>query len=357
MAISKRKVRVRAPGRVNLIGGHTDYTGGWVLPVAIDREIQIEATANPRGQVEIYSAHLNSTISFPLDHIVKASGWGDYVKGVARELISQDYDIGGFTASLTSSIPIGGGLSSSAALEIGIATVFDRLFDLHLDPTEAVRICQRAENEFVGVRCGIMDQFASQFGRKGNAILLNCGGLRYEYVPLPPGLRIVVVDTGIKRSLADTPYEQRREEVEMASSIIGPLGQLTREEYQQLEQGLSPTLRKRVEHVIAENERVLKAATALKKGDVDVVGELMYRSHQSLRDRYEVSVPQLDRLVEISRPVRGVVGARMTGAGFGGCVVCLVWAGGVEPLIKTIKEHYGETPTHVCRAADGAGLI
>lgn len=357
---------VRAPGRVNLIGCHTDYNEGFVLPVAIDRCVDM-AFSPSGGDIRISSTTFGSDAAFSLRAIARegknckncknCKNWSDYVKAVARRLIMEGYALKGIKGRLASDIPSGAGLGSSAALEIAIGTALIARNDLAIEPLELVKLCVRAEND-LGVQCGIMDQFTSEFGVRGCALFLDCRTLEYEPIALPDDLKIVILNSGVTRELASTLYNERRRECAQAVSAIrrrreiGALRDLSVDEFEELAAELPATLRRRCRHVVYENGRVLRARDALLSGHIDQVGELMYGSHQSLRDDYEVSCCELDKLVEIARSVEGVVGSRLTGAGFGGCTVNLVWEEAVGDLIRAVEEK----AAYVCGAADGASL-
>ena len=360
----------RAPGRVNLIGEHTDYNDGFVLPAAIDREFLMVVRPRDDGHVRIYSANMKSETEFGLSSIEKIEGrWGNYVRGVAVRLLERGFALKGFDGVLSSTVPTASGLSSSAALEVLAARVFEALSGFVMDAVEQAKACQRAENEFIGVKCGIMDQFISRLGKKGNALLIDCRSLRYEHVPIPEGVRIIIVDTGVKRQLASSAYNERRAQCEEAVRAMArhkpgaaALRDFTLEEFEQRKCELPEIVAKRARHVISENERVLAAVDALRKNDVKTFGKLMYASHKSLRDDYGVGCRELDTIVEAARKTTGVFGARMTGAGFGGCGVILAKAEAAEDVVKRVGDEYekmiGKRPEiYVCTAEDGAGEI
>lgn len=364
-------VVVRAPGRVNLIGEHTDYNEGFVLPVAVDRAAWVAAAPRPDRTVRLFALDMGGDeASFSLDDIPPRQGnWADYPRGVAWALRERGLVLSGMDAILTSDVPIGAGLSSSAAVEVAFAWTWKVLSGLDLGRTELALLCQRAENEYVGVRCGIMDQMASVWGRKDHAILLDCRTLEVEMVPIPPGVAIVVADTLVRRELAASEYNRRRQECEEAVRILSnylpgirALRDVSPEDLAQYGHHLPPVLLKRARHVVHSNARVLATAAAFRAGDLETVGEAMRRSHISLRDDYEVSSPELDTLAEAAWEVPGCYGARLTGAGFGGCIVALADADAVDDLARHLREVYearfGRTPAViVCSAADGAREI
>jgi len=307
-------IRAHAPGRVNLIGDHTDYLDGLVLPMAIDRGTTV--TGERTGDaVVLTSADEPEPAVVPLDVDDPAAatpGWARYVAGVVAEVRPPV----GFVGMVTTDLPIGGGLSSSAALEVAVALA------LGADgpPLDLARTCQRAEQRASGVPSGIMDQLASAAGVDGHALLIDCRDLTVEPVPLPPGAEVVVVDSGQARTLVGSAYAERRAQAEAATAVIGPLREATGADLDRLD---DPLARRRARHVVTENERVRQFAAALAAGHLTGAGALMVASHASLRDDYEVSTPVLDALVERLLAVPGVYGARLTGAGFGGCVVAL----------------------------------
>jgi galactokinase len=306
-----------APGRVNLIGEHTDYNGGFVLPCAINRRV---AAAVGAGEGGFYSADFDETRQ--MDD--KDSSWADYPRGVAWAMGEAGHEIGTFRAAFAGDVPLGSGLSSSAAIEAAVALAIDAFFGLGVGRTDLALICQRAENDYVGVGSGIMDQYASLLCEAGAALLVDCRSLEAMGVPLDleaAGLALVVCDTRVERGLADTGYNDRRETCERAASMLGV------EELRDATVGdldlLSGAEKKRARHVVSENARVLEAVEALENRNFEEFGSLMYASHASLRDDYEVSTPELDTFVEAAEEL-GASGARLTGAGFGGCAIALV---------------------------------
>ena len=306
-----------APGRVNLIGEHTDYNGGFVLPCAIDRRVAVAVGA---GEGALYSADFDQTRQID----GKDSSWADYPRGVAWAMGEAGHEISAFNAAFSGDVPLGSGLSSSAAIEAATALALDAFFGLGLGRTDLAIICQRAENDYVGVGSGIMDQYASLLCEAGSALLVDCRSLAAQSVPLDleaAGLALVVCDTRVERGLADTGYNDRRATCERAASMLGV------QELRDATEGdldlLSGAELKRARHVISENARVLEAVEALKERDFQEFGRLMYTSHASLRDDYEVSTPELDTFVRAAEQ-HGARGARLTGAGFGGCAIALV---------------------------------
>ncbi len=360
---------VRGPGRVNLIGEHTDYNDGYVLPAAIDLEIVIALVPTDDGRATITLDETGETASVDVREVGPRRGdWTDYVAGTARELTSAGLGVRGFRGVLASSLPEGSGLSSSAALELASAWAMSPVGGPAVPPLEMARIAQRAENEYVGVRCGLMDQFASACGVAGGAVMLDCRTLEYRTVVLPDELVICVIHSGVPRTLVASAYNERRADCERAVAAVrrqrpevralrdvdlGMLAQAT---------DLDDIARMRAIHIIEENERVLATLDALAAGDMPAIGELFGASHASLRDLFEVSCPELDLLVELSAATPGVVAARMTGAGFGGCIVVLTLPDAVDDLRARVERDYpartGRTPRlWRVRAAAGAGEL
>jgi galactokinase len=317
---------VRAPGRVNLIGEHTDYNDGFVLPMAIDRSVWIAVRKREDGEVLCYSTAYNELLNFSLDHLEKSAyRWGEYLKGVAWILQETGIKLRGWEGVLSGDIPIGAGLGSSAALEIVTLRTFSEVSDFPWDSVKMAKLGQQSEIEWVGLDSGIMDQMISAIGKAGHAFLLDCRTLEFETIPVPVKAAFVVLDTGISRELVDSEYNLRQSQCKEVAKICGvpSLRDLTFQELEKAKSKVDPTLYKRAQHVVCENDRTLQAAEALRLGNVKRLGELMNASHRSLRDDYEVSSEELDAFVEIALE-EGAFGARMTGAGFGGCVVSLV---------------------------------
>jgi galactokinase len=336
---------IRAPGRVNLIGEHTDYNDGFVLPLAINRAQWTALRPRHDKVVSIYSMNTKETIRFGLDAFDHTSGgWGEYVKGVAWALQNDGYPLHGWEGIVMGNIPIGAGLSSSAALELSTIKAFSLVSQFDWDPVKMAQLSQVAENNWVGVNCGIMDQITSAMGKEGHALLIDCRSLEIEYVPLPPNTVIVIMDTSTRRELVDSFYNERRRQCELAAKQFGvrALRDITLDEFTNLEMDLDPITRKRARHVVTENDRVLKSGEAMKLGDAKGLGELMYASHISLRDDFEVSSKELNIMVEIAQAEAGCFGARMTGAGFGGSAVALIHKQDQDEFISIIKKGYKE---------------
>ncbi len=361
---------VRAPGRVNLIGEHTDYNQGLVLPVAIDLEVRIARRRRADRRVRVALAATGETSELDLGAIgPPTGGWIDYLAGTAREMAAAGLPIGGFDGVLASTVPAASGLSSSAALELVAAWALSGPGGPAAGPLDLARIAQRAENEYVGVQCGLMDQFASACGVAGHAVLLDCRSLDNHPVPLPPELVLVVAHTGMPRTLGTSEYNARRADCERAVAELAArepailsLRDVDLPLLARHRDALDPVALRRAEHVVAENARVLETEVALRAGDLAAVGALFAASHASLRDRFEVSSPELDALVEIAVGSPGVVASRMTGAGFGGCTITLARPDAVDELRARIERDYpprtGRTPRlWVVHPVAGAGAV
>jgi galactokinase len=325
-----------APGRINLIGEHTDYNGGFVLPCAVGRRV---AVAVGRGGGELYSTNFDETRRMGRE---KDSSWADYPRGVACAFGEKGRRVGDFRAAFAGDVPLGSGLSSSAAIEAATALALDALFGLEMDRKELAVLCQRAENEFVGVRSGIMDQYASLLCEEGAALLVDCRSLEAESVPLDlkgAGLALLVCDTRVERGLADTGYNDRRAACERAAGTLG-VEQLRDAQQEDLGR-LSGEELKRARHVVTENARVLEATDALRVGNFEKLGRLMFASHASMRDDFEISTRELDAFVELAEAA-GALGARLTGAGFGGSAIALVRAGEAGTLGRDAGRVFAE---------------
>lgn len=350
-----------APGRANLIGEHTDHTDGLVLPVAIDRGVTLHAELGG-DRIVLRSADAEGVVDVAADgRDAPGAGWGRFAAAVAAELDAVGRAPVGLRGELKSDLPQGAGLSSSAALEVAIATALCAAADLVLEPLELAALCRRAEHRAVGVPSGIMDQAASVLGRAGHAVLLDCGTLAHRTVPLPSHLRLLVVDSGVRRRLEGSGYAQRSEELAAALPALGGRrpADVRPDELPELLAGLPPVPARRLRHVVTENQRVREVEHALRDSDLDTLGELFAAGHASLRDDYEVSIPELDSLVELATAF-GATAARMTGGGFGGAIVALVPADRVLPIGTQVLAAYRRRfrgrsgAVHVCRAADGA---
>jgi galactokinase len=327
-----------APGRVNLIGEHTDYNDGLVLPAAIHLGCRVAAAPRTDGKLAIHSAQLDQTVELTLSELTPLKHWSDYPAGVASVLMENGLEIGGASLYVDSQVPQGAGLSSSAALEVGVGAALWALGGQTLDLTQMARWCQTAEHRFPGTKCGIMDQFISCHGRSGQALMLDCRDLSYVYAPLPEAVKLVVCNSKTHHNLASSQYNARREDCIESARLLGvaSLRDATLEQVATL----PPHLARRARHVVSENERVSQAAEAMQRGELQRLGELMAASHRSLRDDYEVSCPELDILVDLAQAQPGTVGARMTGGGFGGCTVNLVKAEAVEAFQQAVAAGY-----------------
>ena len=358
----------RAPGRVNLIGEHTDYNDGFVMPAAIDFYTWANVTPLENRKLQIRSENFHEEIEVDLDDsgIARREHWSDYPVGVAVTLERAGYRLRGARLEVRGEVPIGSGLSSSAAIEVVTACALSAISGLEIDKRELARLCRRAENEFVGARVGIMDQFVSLFGQEQKALLLDCRSLDFELLPLPDNVRLIICNTMVKHALASSAYNERREQCEAGVKVlarnfpnIAALRDATVDQLEQVKTEIPAVVFRRCRHVITENARVLAAAGALKKGDLSEFGRLMRESHRSLRDDYEVSSAELDLMVEFARRVEGVYGARMTGGGFGGSTVNLVAVDHVEEFRERVAQWYEEAmkirpEIYVCNAANGA---
>jgi len=341
----------RSPGRVNLIGEHTDYNLGYVMPAAIDKEIIFAVAPNGTDTCHIYSYDLDESGSFTLPVAAKSGqNWLNYLLGVTALLQQGGANIKGFDCVFGGNVPIGAGLSSSAAIENGMALALNHIFSLGKGPIDLVKVSQRAEHEYAGVKCGIMDQYASMCGRPDHAILLDCRSLETEYLPLNlKGYKLLLCDTGVSHSLASSEYNTRRQECERAVAVlkqefpeVESLRDADLEKLGAVQSQLSETVYRRAKYVLEENARVLQAAEHLHKGALGRFGELMYGSHLGLTNDYEVSCPELDFLVDFTKDKPNVLGARMMGGGFGGCTINLVAENGLSAFVEEISAAYFE---------------
>jgi len=368
-----KKARVfRAPGRVNLIGEHTDYNDGFVLPMAIDRGAYVAVAARPDAVLRVHSVNLDESVEFDLDNLGggQSRRWGDYVEGVASALIESRVRLCGADVLVESDVSIGGGLSSSAALEISIGLALTSIAGCCIDSRTLAFAGQTAEHKHVGIHCGIMDQFVAVNAVKGHAILLDCRSLDSKLIALPlKNHSFVICDSAIRHELASSEYNRRRKDCEKGVELlqkslpnIGALRDVSPSEFEAVQAELPRIVRARCMHVIKENSRTLEAAEFLDQGDLVGMGRLMTESHRSLRDDFEVSCPELDLLVESALRQPGVLGARMTGGGFGGCTVNLVEKSGIPLFSKKVSKEYqaatGRTPDiTVAEAGQGAEEI
>jgi galactokinase len=362
---------VQAPGRVNLIGEHTDYNEGFVFPVAIGFQTQIAIAKRPDRQLVVTSENYGERVDYDLDHLPRSprDHWSDYVVGIVELLEQKIGSLPGANLLLRGNVPQGAGLSSSASLEVAVCKAFLELSGKSMEGVSIALLCQQAENEFVGARCGIMDQFISVHGKKNHALQLDCRSLEFRLLPIPPDVRLVICNTMVKHSLAGGEYNIRRAECEAAAHFfaeripgVKSLRDVTLKDFEMFSGQMTGVIRKRCHHILTENLRVLRAGDALQTGDLRLFGRLMGESHASLRDDFEVSSEELDLMVQLAGANPGVYGARMTGGGFGGCTVNLVEEKRVENFSKNVAAGYkkatGRSPEiYVSWAADGAGRL
>lgn len=360
---------VQAPGRVNLIGEHTDYNDGFVLPCAINYQTVVAAAKRDDHLVRVISIDygnaldefdLSQEITFQADKM-----WANYIRGVVKCLLARGHSLSGVDLAVSGNVPQGAGLSSSAALEVVIGQTFKELFNLAISQADIALNGQQAENEFVGCNCGIMDQMISAQARANHAMLLDCRSLETQAVPMPEEMAVVIINSNKKRGLVDSEYNTRRQQCEAAARIFGvkALRDVSLEQFVAQEAQLEATVAKRARHVITENLRTLEAARALGENDLRRMGELMAESHASMRDDFEITVSEIDILVEMVKQVIGEQGGvRMTGGGFGGCVVALVPRTLVDNVTATVEANYQQATglsaaIYVCQSTQGAGLV
>lgn len=361
---------VRSPGRVNVIGEHTDYNNGFVLPSAIDKAIYLGVSKRDDDKIVLYSEEFRQEHESTVSGVaISDKQWPNYILGVVDQLNKRGHTLSGFNLNIDGDVPFGAGLSSSAAVECATAYALNQLFNLGIDRMELALIGQKAEHTFAGVMCGIMDQFASTFGKEGHVICLDCQSLEYEYVPLTlKGHKILLLNTNVKHSLASTEYNTRREECAEGVRLLQQGG----EQVSSLRDAnlimvtkhikdKNEVVYRRCKYIAEENQRLLTACDALKAGDLSTLGLNMYGSHDGLRDEYEVSCKELDFLVDAVRGNEAVVGARMTGGGFGGCTINLVREDAIEPLVADLSQRYKKamgldlTP-YIAQTANGSSL-
>lgn len=359
---------VRAPGRVNLIGEHTDYNEGFVLPMAIDRAVWIALRPRADRRVLVHSLDLNLSADFGLDSLARGENrWEEYIKGVAHEFQLAHYHLTGWEGVLAGDVPRGGGLSSSAALEVATARAFASVSGFEWDALRIARIGQRAENNWLEVQTGIMDQAVSAGAKAGHAFFLDCRSLEYQHIPLPKDVAVAVMDTSTRRGLVGSAYNERREQCERAARWfrVKALRDVSVGEFEERGKnkvGLDELAWKRARHIITENERVLRAVNAMRADDVVTLGKLFNESHASLRDDFEVTNDALNWIVEAAQTRPECLGARMTGAGFGGCAVALVRRDAAETFAQAVGAEYRsrsgkEATIFVSEAGEGASVI
>lgn len=362
-------IYVQAPGRVNLIGEHTDYNDGFVLPCAIDYQTMTAATKRNDRIVRVVAADYdNDCDEFNLDQEIKflpEKMWANYIRGVVKFLLQRGFIFNGCDIAVSGNIPQGAGLSSSASLEVVIGQTFKILYQLELSQQDIALNGQQAENQFVGCNCGIMDQLISASGDEGHALLIDCRSLSVFPIPMPNDLVVMIINSNKKRGLVDSEYNTRRQQCEAAAKQFGvkALRDITFEQFIEKQSQLEPLVAKRAKHVISENERTLAAAKALTENDLLSLSQLMAQSHMSMRDDFEITVQEIDTLVNIVKSVLGSEGGvRMTGGGFGGCVVALMKQQFVKPVIAAVEQQYQvatglKADVYVCQPSEGAGMV
>jgi galactokinase len=361
----------RAPGRVNLIGEHTDYNDGFVMPAALEFATLTAASERPDRRLRVYSMIMDETREFDLDAMPEgpSGDWSDYVVGVALMLERSGRNLAGADLIVWSDVPIGAGLSSSAALEVSVAHALLTQSSLEFDPIEIAQLCQRAENDFVGMRCGVMDQYISCCGVAGHALLIDCRSLGSRNVAIAPTLRLLIANSRVRHQHAGGEYNLRREACEegvrLLSRYLGPITALrdvTPEELAAKRRKLPDLIYRRCRHIVTENARVLEAERALNSGDFAACGRAMNASHASMRDDFEITCPEIDILAGLAQTVSGVYGSRMTGGGFGGCTVSLIEESVTEKVSQILTDGYRiatgrDVELFVCAPSDGAQLI
>ncbi len=363
---ARPELSVRAPGRVNLIGEHTDYNDGFVLPCAIDFHTVVSGSPRDDGRVRVVAVdYANERDEFTLGETIGPAAtarWPNYVRGVVKHILAAGYAPKGADLAISGNVPQGAGLSSSASLAVAVGQFFKSLHNLAISPTDIARIGQRAENRFVGCQTGIMDQLISVNGQADHALLIDCRSLATQAVAMPRGLAIVIVDSHVRRGLVDSEYNIRRQQCEAAARFFGvkALRDLDMPTLEAGAAGLDSVVVRRARHVIADSQRAIDLASALPSGDLKVIGRLMADSHASMRDDFEITVPAIDALVDIVKGVLGDAGgARMTGGGFGGCVVALMPSELAAPVRDAVASQYRavsglDASIHVCHASAGA---
>ena len=366
----EKPLLVRSPGRVNVIGEHTDYNHGFVLPAAIDKAIYIGLSKRDDDKIVLYSEEFREEFQSTIQGVAPGdTHWANYILGVVDQLNKRGYKLSGFNLNIDGDVPVGAGLSSSAAVECATAFALKEAFHLGFDKMEQTRIAQKAEHTFAGVMVGIMDMFASTFGREGHVIRLDCDSLDYEYVPLKlEGYKLLLLNTNVKHSLSSSEYNTRRQEcaegvrlLQEGGEAVSSLRDATLPMLDRLVKPVNEVVYRRCKYIVQENERLLTACEALKRGDLQTLGRKMYGSHEGLQHEYEVSCKELDFLVDAVRGNEAVVGARMMGGGFGGCTINIVREDAIEPLIADVGRRYQdamglELTPYIAETADGSSL-
>lgn len=364
-------ILVKSPGRINIIGEHTDYNGGFVMPAAINKAIYVAVSKRDDEEIHLYSESYQASYTSSVSAIKKSDlSWANYVLGVADQLVNRGYKIGGFNLYLDGNVPLGAGLSSSAALECATAFALDHMNELGISQMDLALISQKAEHVFAGVNCGIMDQFASVFGKQDHAVLLDCRSMEYEYIPLAlKGHKLVLLNTNVKHSLSDSAYNQRRAQCEQGVAWISAhhpeVSSLRDADLKMLETFVKPNdaeVYQKCKYVVEEIGRIQKAAEALKQGNLVALGKLMLETHEGLSQKYEVSCKELDFLVNYVKDLNHVLGARMMGGGFGGCTINIVKNEEIDALISEVSALYEKEfglslDAYVVETADGSTLI
>ena len=361
---------LRSPGRVNLIGEHTDYNDGYVLPGAIDRAIYFAIGPESGSECRLIALDRNDEHRFPVASPAKSEkGWPNYLMGVVDQFGKAGFMLPGFHCVFGGDVPIGAGMSSSAAIEAGLAVALNSLFQLGMDELSLVKLAQKAENEFVGVRCGIMDQYINVFGKEGTVLQIDCRSLQSRHYPFDHDVALVLFDTRVTHSLASSEYNRRREECAEGVTVIRKrfpevihLRDVSTEMLADCRSSMDTTTFRRCQYVVDENNRVLKACAALEKRNLKAFGELMMQTHEGLRDLYEVSCPELDFLVELLQANSHVYGSRLMGGGFGGCTINLIEKSEVEPINAMVTEQYRrrfqkDPNTYVTAISAGTGVM
>lgn len=362
---------MRSPGRVNIIGEHTDYNNGFVLPAAIDKAVYVAVAPREDEQIKLYSGEFDKSFETSLPQLKPTKeGWPNYILGVADQLKKRGFLIKGFNLAIDGDVPIGSGLSSSAAVECATAFALNEIFKLDISKKDLAFIGQKAEHTFAGVMCGIMDQFASIFGKKDHVIKLDCRSLEYEYVPLKlEGYKILLLNTNVKHSLGSSEYNTRRNQCEQGvawvkqhDAEVNSLRDVTMETLHKYVEPKDALIYRRCKYVVEENHRLLTGCEDLRNGDLKSLGKKMFQTHEGLSKEYEVSCKELDFLVDAVRNDPDVIGARMMGGGFGGCTINIVKDEAIEPLIKSIGESYQtnigrELTPYIAQVEDGTCLL